>query len=221
MGDTKTCSACKEIKAITEFNKDKSTGDGLRRACRDCTKKAYKRWSSSASGKEKKKIYDKNRNTEYIRKKNKRWRECNRDRHIQSVRRWRERNPEKTKEYEKRRASRAEWYRKKRRDDLNYRVACSLRTRLNAAVKAQLKGSCIKKGSAVENLGCSMSEFLEHLESLFQGGMSWENYGEWHIDHKRPLSVFNLDDEEQVKIACHYSNLQPLWAGDNLSKGNR
>lgn len=51
--------------------------------------------------------------------------------------------------------------------------------------------------------------------------MTWENFGEWHIDHIVPLSKFNLTDYEQLKIACHFSNLQPLWAKDNLSKGNR
>jgi hypothetical protein len=51
--------------------------------------------------------------------------------------------------------------------------------------------------------------------------MSWGNYGQWHIDHIIPLSSFNLLEEQQFKIACHYTNLQPLWAKENLSKGNK
>lgn len=68
-----------------------------------------------------------------------------------------------------------------------------------------------------------MAAFKVYLESLFQPGMVWENYGNdgWHIDHVRPLSSFDLLDPVQFSQACHYTNLQPLWAKDNLSKGNK
>lgn len=62
-------------------------------------------------------------------------------------------------------------------------------------------------------------ELRAHLEAQFQAGMSWDNYGEWHIDHIKPLASFDLEDTDQLKLACHYTNLQPLWAKDNLSKG--
>ena len=80
-----------------------------------------------------------------------------------------------------------------------------------------------KKGSAVKDLGCSINFLKQYLESLFQPGMSWDNYGRngWHIDHKKPLSKFNLSDREDLLRACHYTNLQPLWATDNIKKGNR
>lgn len=69
-------------------------------------------------------------------------------------------------------------------------------------------------------LGCSYEELVAHLTSLFQEGMTWENYGEWQVDHKRPLSSFDLTDPAQLAQAAHYTNLQPLWWSDNLSKGD-
>lgn len=100
--------------------------------------------------------------------------------------------------------------------DLNFKIACVLRARLKEALK-----NSAKTGSAVADLGCSIEELKKYLESKFKPGMTWQNWSKtgWHIDHIRPLSSFDLTDPEQVKIACHYSNLQPLWASENISKG--
>ena len=68
-------------------------------------------------------------------------------------------------------------------------------------------------------LGCTIKEAREHFERKFQPGMSWCNHGEWHIDHIRPLASFDLTQAEERRKAGHYTNLQPLWAHDNLSKG--
>lgn len=96
--------------------------------------------------------------------------------------------------------------------NMTRKIAHALRVRLRRAVK---------KGSAVKNLGCSVSELLAHLENLFQSGMSWDNYGKWHIDHIKPLSLYDLTDPAQLAEACNYSNLQPLWAADNIRKLNK
>lgn len=92
----------------------------------------------------------------------------------------------------------------------------SLRRRLNNALKNKQKS-----GSAIKDLGCTIVEFMIHIESKFQLGMSWDNYGKWHIDHIKPLSKFDLTKRAELLEACHYSNLQPLWAKDNLSKGSK
>lgn len=101
--------------------------------------------------------------------------------------------------------------------DVEYRLSRRLRSRLNLAIRNEYKG-----GLAVKELGCSISDFKEYLESKFQEGMTWDNYGlkGWHIDHINPLSNFDLLDDSQIKLACHYTNLQPLWAKDNLRKSN-
>jgi len=78
-----------------------------------------------------------------------------------------------------------------------------------------------KSGSAVVDLGCTIEELRIYLESKFQVGMTWDNYGEWHIDHIIPLSKFNLEDREEFLKACNYENLQPLWAEANLKKSNK
>ena len=83
-----------------------------------------------------------------------------------------------------------------------------------------LKG--ISKSKPTLNLiGCSKKELVIHLESMFVEGMSWENYGDWQIDHIKPCSSFNLLDSSEQEKCFHYSNLQPLWAVDNKKKGNK
>lgn len=97
-----------------------------------------------------------------------------------------------------------------------------IKHRLRSRLWQSLNGG-YKSGSAVRDLGCSIEELKSHLESKFHEGMSWDNYGKdgWHIDHIKPLASYDLSDPEEFKRACHYSNLQPLWAEDNLRKGSK
>lgn len=98
-----------------------------------------------------------------------------------------------------------------------YKLQHNLRSRLRKALKGKPKA-----GSAVRDLGCSLSEFKKYMESRFQPGMTWENHGfnGWHIDHIIPMSSFDLTNIEEVRKACHYTNLQPLWWHENLAKGD-
>lgn len=73
----------------------------------------------------------------------------------------------------------------------------------------------------MELIGCSIEQLLEHLESQFQDGMTWDNYGEWHIDHIKPCAMFDFTKEEDQRECFHYTNLQPLWAEDNLRKSDK
>lgn len=110
-------------------------------------------------------------------------------------------------------------HKKRCEEEPNYRLACALRTRLAGVIR---EGN--KKGSAVRDLGCAVPELRSYLESKFQSGMSWENYGygkgKWNIDHIFPLSAFNLTDPQHLLLACNHLNLQPLWHEDNMSKGD-
>lgn len=101
----------------------------------------------------------------------------------------------------------------RKQTDLNFKLAKNLRARLSMAIRT------VKISSAVRDLGCSMDELRLHLENKFRPGMSWENYGDWHIDHIRALATFDLTNKVQAKAASHYLNLQPLWAQENRMKG--
>ena len=74
-----------------------------------------------------------------------------------------------------------------------------------------------------EVVGYSLDELKSHLEKQFQPGMTWDNYGKWHIDHIKPISSFNINgiNSDDFKKCWSLNNLQPLWAKDNLQKGNK
>ena len=110
---------------------------------------------------------------------------------------------------------------------LKNRLRANLRSRLNKAIKGNYK-----TGSAVGDLGCSIEEFKLYIEAQFNPNfkkiglpmaMTWDNWSRkgWHMDHIIPLSHFDLSDPEQLKKAVHYTNLQPMWAKENLSKSNK
>ena len=99
-----------------------------------------------------------------------------------------------------------------------FNISCRLRSRLNA-IMAKVGSS--KAATTEALLGCSFSHFTERLESQFSQGMNWSNYGDWHIDHIRPCASFDLTDEAQQRECFHYTNLQPLWAVDNLMKSDK
>lgn len=104
---------------------------------------------------------------------------------------------------------------KQHREIPTNKIAANLRSRLSKALSRKQKTV-----SMSEYLGCSLEELKTHLESKFQPNMSLENYGKWHIDHIRPLNLFDLTNPEQLKKACNYTNLQPLWEFENKSKGD-
>jgi len=119
---------------------------------------------------------------------------------------WQKNNPDKMRDAENR-----------RNKDSKKRLINSQRTRVRQALKAMKKSN-----RTMDLVGCSAIQLKDYIESKFQDGMSWDNYGKygWHVDHIRPCASFDLSDPSQQEECFHYTNLQPLWAKDNLSKGS-
>jgi len=178
------------------------------------------------------------KNKEKAKAATRRWQNNNKER-VESVRKaWQLKNKESRNKYQaeyyiKNRARKLELERKRRlknpgyfsekqrnlmAKNKSYRIGQNLRTRIGAA----LRGT--QKTSSTESLtGCGFQELIKWLESKFKPGMSWENYGKfgWHIDHIRPCSSFDLSKPEEQAACFHYTNLQPLWAYENLSKSDK
>ena len=182
-------------------NKNKLRSKSHYEANKDKIKLRSKHWREA--NKEKSKSY------------NKVYRESNRDEVLLYKKTYRETNKDKV------RLQKKAWHeanKERLRVDMQYKLKRRLRSRLHHALNGNYKN-----GSAVKDLGCTVDELKLYLESKFQPGMTWDNWGQygWHVDHIRPLASFDLTDRRQLLEACHYTNLQPLWATDNLSKGAR
>ena len=118
---------------------------------------------------------------------------------------------------EKRHKTRREYEKKRRREDLNFRLANSLRSRIRKALKSQNAKKCAK---TMDLIGTSIVRFRAHLESHFKEGMSWENQGkEWHMDHMMPCALF--DQQKEQRMCHHWTNYRPEWATENKSLGRK
>ena len=194
------CGRCKKIKELFDFHKSSREKDGLKRDCKDCRnfeKKIYR-------------VQNKEKNNEYSKKY---YRTEKRQKYFKEyMDDYKKRNHKKLMNWANKRSK------ERQLEDIQYKLKVNLRKRLLRAIKIDQKS-----GSAIEDLGCTIQFFKNYLESKFKPGMSWENYGlyGWHIDHVIPLSKFNLQNREDFLKACHYTNLQPLWATDNLKKGDK
>ena len=144
----------------------------------------------------------------------KKWRDKNKEYDKKRQAKWRNENPDYSKSWEiknknKRKKQRSLWFSK----NPARKVAANLRNRLYHLLIGR------KSAPTMELIGCSIDELKHHLESKFTEGMSWDNYGEWHVDHIKPCVLFDLSDPKQQRLCFNYKNLRPLWAIENLKKG--
>ncbi len=101
----------------------------------------------------------------------------------------------------------------RRKTDIKVRILDNLRRRINNTIHRNTKSN-----NTLKLLGCSVEFLKNYLEKKFTKGMSWNNYGKWHIDHIKPCASFELRKPEEQRKCFNYQNLQPLWAKDNLKK---
>ena len=188
----KTCSKCKVKKPVSEFNKDKKTKDGLSYECKSCERE-YRQ-----ANKERMKEYKK----EYY--------QANKKNIKESVKEYRQANKEYYNEYYK------EYNKERRKTDPLFKMCGNLRSRTLQAFKN--KGYS-KNTKTQEMLGVDWDVAKQHIERQFKKGMNWNNQGEWHIDHIIPLASANT--LERLEELSHYTNLQPMWAIDNLIKNDK
>ena len=209
----KTCKYCQECKPLSEFSKSAASKDGLQNRCKSCMK-LYRERNKTSITNQRKEYYAKNKDN--IIQKSKNYYLANKDRCRAYQREWIKNNPEKCAQYQKNYAPKLlEYQRNRYKNDEHYRLRQVLKNRIYFALNGKAKAA-----TTYELVGCSMEQLWEHLESQFTAGMSRENYGSWHIDHIIPCAAFDLTDEKQQRTCFHYTNLQPLWAEDNLRKSD-
>jgi hypothetical protein len=193
----KICSKCKIIKDIGEFYKNKTKKDGHEGQCKQC-------WSENN-------LKYRQLNKDKISKQRTEYRRLNKRKIARSQAKYRKLNKDKLNAYK------AKYDIECFNSDINFRLRKNLRRRLRRALRNNYK-----LASAIRDLGCSVDFLKFHLESQFKNGMSWDNYGKvWHIDHIKALANFDLTNREELIKACHYTNLQPLWAIENIKKGKK
>ena len=187
----KRCTKCSTIKPFGSFVPQKAGYMGVKAQCRECDTEYDKQFQSK-------------NNTRAERDKT-----------------------DKAKQYRKKYvAENLDWWRKyereyrynRRKEDMFFKIKGNMSGRLSDLINKRNLGT-----TTLELIGCDRETFISHIEKQFAAGMTWKNYGlkGWHVDHILPLSSFDLTVEDEVKKACHYTNLQPLWWQDNLEKGNK
>lgn len=209
--ETKICGTCKEEKEVCNFGRDKRTPTGFRSSCNECRRDESRKYREKNPEKRKetiRKYYIKNKEAELLRYK--KYRKDNPDKRKETTKKYYKKNKIKINQ------KTVYWNKIKYKTNSLYRLIHNLRIRTKEYLR-QHRSS----GKTFDVVGCTPDFLKSYLESKFMEGMSWDNYGYygWHIDHITPLS--SAKTKEEVYKLCHYTNLQPLWAYDNLTKGNK
>lgn len=224
------CGKCKAFKPLNIFGYSKSTWDNLRPTCKECLHEYNEEVAESRT--EYNKQYWKD-TMEKQKEKSKKWREENSEKVKENMKRWLEENAEykkqKDREYkeahkeaykENHRKWRLEHYQKMKEENgpefIQHKIKSNIGRRIREILGQKKSERC------ADYVGCSLEDLRSHIEKTFVEGMTWDNYGsEWHIDHKIPCAAFDMDDSLEQRACWHYTNLQALWARDNIIKKDK
>jgi len=205
----KKCTKCGEMKGYELFNKHSGKKDGFASNCKECEKQ------SRIDRADKIREYNKSEGGK------------------KRTKTYKEKNKEKSSEYQKkynsnlepevRRKRDREYMRKRKERDFIFKMAQGLGSQLTQAYKSGGFKKPEKKKSMEDILGCSWEYFVEHMRSMYEEGMTDENNtrGGWHIEHILPKSLAYGESIEKLYELFHYTNLRPLWEKENLSKSNK
>lgn len=208
---SKLCSKCKLVLPVTNFSKNKKASSGINYSCKLCRKASYIQNKSKVLA-DAAKYYKENR--DQIIRRQAIYQALHSEARASYLKKWRASNLENRRAYEN------GWQKVKRKTDPTHR----LKRNMSTAIYNSLVHGKGKNNSSWQSLvGYTISELRHELESKFQENMTWDNYGKWHIDHIVPLDYFKVTDydDPNFKVAWGLSNLQPLWAIDNMKKSNK
>jgi hypothetical protein len=214
---TRKCSKCKKYKLIKYFYKRKDNLDGYRTDCKKCVNKQIKKYcllNKEKINERKRKYYQTHKEKWIMREKLEKVKKQKREymkkyhkTHSEYIKNYRKLHKKEKAKYQK------QYNKNRKMTDINYKVLCYLRTRIWEVLKGNPKAK-----TTMKLVGCSLEKLKQHLESQFTKGMSWANYGKWHIDHIRPCASFDLSKPSEQRKCFNYTNLRPLWAKDNLKR---
>lgn len=204
---TKQCNMCGTVKCVSDFRPRKyKTQIGCEAYCRACIRKRWLRY--------------KWRNITTVRKRQAELKRVhyrkNPKKYLTASEKWRAKNPDLWRELYN--SAHRKWAAKMRATNPQWRAFQNVRSRVKAILKKY-----VRRDRTAALVGCSPRELEAHLAKQFKPGMTWDNYGRdtWHIDHIRPCSSFDLTKRSEQRKCFHYTNLQPLWAKENLIKSDK
>jgi hypothetical protein len=220
----KTCSKCKVEKPFEEFSKHKNRKDGLSSECKNCNK-IYREENKEKIKEVSKKYFENNKKK--LLELGKQYRENNKEKLLEQKKIYYKNNKEKilenNKKYYKINKEKVDsinknYQKERKKIDPLFKFRGNVRSLVLGSFKRG-KNQFSKNAKTETILGCAIEEFRNYIKSKFTKGMTLENHGEWHLDHIIPLATATTE-EEIIKLN-HYTNFQPLWAEDNLSKGDK